>query len=212
MLDSRSRWAAPSGGASGWKGIRTSTIMTPRRHPRRVSKASASSTLIDPSRSRSHRGSRNRCTRTRAPDAREAAKRIPARDRLPQKWTLIQPRNLRPFSEFGGAFLHGRTATLGEAGRRREDNLVFGWEARGPRACNEEVIKLGIAANGDVTSRAVGRSPARESVRCHLIIALPVQNQHRRLHACRSSRRSNSQMATRSASAEITVPITRCAP
>ena len=38
--------------------------------------------------------------------------RIPVRHRLPQKWTLTQPRNLRRFRQFGGRFVHERTVTF----------------------------------------------------------------------------------------------------
>lgn len=41
-----------------------------------------------------------------------------ARCRLPQKWTLTQPRNLRPFGEFGGCLVRERTATFCGAARR----------------------------------------------------------------------------------------------
>jgi hypothetical protein len=72
------------------------------------------------------------------PQAAGGGNRIPARYRLPQEWTLTQPGNRRPLSQFGGRLVAERTATL-----------------RWTRACNQPAA--------DLVDRAADRDNFRDS-------------------------------------------------
>ena len=57
-------------------------------------------------------GSKNRCTRSRPLHKRRLRSESLPHYSVPKKWTLTQPRSLRPFSEFCGCLVHERTANF----------------------------------------------------------------------------------------------------
>jgi hypothetical protein len=60
-------------------------------------------------------------------------------------------------------------------------DLILCGEA-GPRAGDEQVVERRVAVERHIVPRAERGLLLRELLRCHLIVSVPLEDQHRRLH------------------------------